>query len=51
MLMAASLRIVDAKDDAARRFYLHLGFQAFMSRPLSLLLPMAEATRRLAAMR
>ena len=42
--------IVDAKDDAARRFYLHLGFQAFMSRPLSLFLPIAEAIRRLAAM-
>ncbi len=43
--------IVDAKDDAAVRFYMHLGFLAFTSRPMSLFLPAAEAQRRLAAPR
>ncbi len=41
--------IVDAKDDAARRFYAHHGFCAFISRPLSLYLPIAEAAKRIAA--
>jgi ribosomal protein S18 acetylase RimI-like enzyme len=40
--------IVDAKDEAACRFYLHHGFQPFASRPSSLFLPVAEAARRLA---
>lgn len=39
--------IVDAKDEAAVRFYLHHGFQRFASRPMSLYLPLAEAARRL----
>jgi ribosomal protein S18 acetylase RimI-like enzyme len=41
--------IVDAKDDAAVRFYRHHGFQRFASRPMSLYLPLAEAARRLGA--
>ncbi len=41
--------IVDAKDDAAERFYRHLGFRPFLSRPSSLYLPVAEAARRIAA--
>jgi GNAT superfamily N-acetyltransferase len=43
--------IVDAKDEAAVRFYLHHGFQRFVSRPMSLYLPLAEAARRLAGSR
>jgi ribosomal protein S18 acetylase RimI-like enzyme len=43
--------IVDAKDDAAARFYAHHGFRPFTSRPLSLYLPIAEAARRIAAYR
>jgi ribosomal protein S18 acetylase RimI-like enzyme len=39
--------VVDAKDDAARRFYIHHGFQPFLSRPMTLYLPLAEAARRL----
>jgi len=39
--------IVDAKDDAARGFYEHLGFHRFASRPMALYLPIAEAARRL----
>lgn len=39
--------IVDAKDEAVVRFYTHLGFRAFTSRPMSLFLPVAEAQRRL----
>lgn len=39
--------IVDAKDEAAVRFYLHHGFHRFTSRPMSLYLPLAEAARRL----
>jgi ribosomal protein S18 acetylase RimI-like enzyme len=41
--------VVDAKDEAAVRFYLHHGFQRFTSRPQSLFLPIAEAVRRLGA--
>lgn len=40
--------IVDAKDDAARSFYIYHGFRAFRSRPLSLFLPIAEAAKRIA---
>jgi GNAT superfamily N-acetyltransferase len=43
--------IVDAKDEAARRFYLHHGFRRFVSRPMSLYLPLAEAARSLGATR
>jgi ribosomal protein S18 acetylase RimI-like enzyme len=39
--------IVDAKDDAAARFYRHHGFLRFASRPMTLYLPLAEAARRL----
>lgn len=39
--------IVDAKDKAAMRFYLHHGLQRFTGRPMSLYLPLAEAARRL----
>ncbi len=39
--------VVDAKDDQAARFYLHLGFRAFVSRPMSLFLPMGEAAKRM----
>jgi len=35
--------IVDAKDDTAAAFYEHLGFRRFVSRPLSLYLPVATA--------
>jgi ribosomal protein S18 acetylase RimI-like enzyme len=41
--------IVDAKDDAAIRFYMHLGFRPFVSRPMSLFFPVAEAQRRLSS--
>ena len=41
--------IVDAKDDAAGRFYVHHGFRPFISRPASLYLPIAEAVRRIAS--
>jgi predicted GNAT family N-acyltransferase len=40
--------ILDAKDDAASRFCIHHGFRPFISRPLSLFLPIAKAARRLA---
>jgi ribosomal protein S18 acetylase RimI-like enzyme len=43
--------IVDAKDDAAVRFYEHHGFHRFISRPQTLFLPIAEAVRRLAVRR
>jgi ribosomal protein S18 acetylase RimI-like enzyme len=43
--------IVDAKDDAARGFYEHLGFHQFTSRPMTLYLPIAEAARRLGSSR
>ncbi|MGH7061954.1 MAG: GNAT family N-acetyltransferase [Stellaceae bacterium] len=43
--------VVDAKDDPALSFYRHHGFRPFASRPLTLYLPMAEAARRLAAVR
>jgi len=39
--------VVDAKDDLARRFYIHHGFRPFLSRPMTLFLPLAEAARRL----
>jgi len=43
--------IVDAKDDAASRFYAHVGFRPFISRPMSLFLPVAEALRRIQSLR
>ena len=39
--------IVDAQDEAAARFYRHLGFRPFVSRPMSLFFPLDEARRRL----
>ena len=33
--------VVDAKDEAARRFYRHNGFRSFASNPMSLFLPIA----------
>jgi ribosomal protein S18 acetylase RimI-like enzyme len=41
--------IVDAKNDTARTFYEHHGFRRFVSRPMTLYLPIAKAARRLAA--
>jgi len=41
--------VVDAKDDAALRFYVHHGFQPFHSHPMTLFLPLAEAARRLSS--
>ena len=39
--------VVDAKDEAASRFYQHLGFRTFISHPMRLFLPIAEAARLL----
>lgn len=41
--------LVDAQDNAARRFYEHHGFTALPGEPLRLCLPITEALRRLAA--
>jgi ribosomal protein S18 acetylase RimI-like enzyme len=43
--------LVDAKDEAAKRFYLHHGFRALVSRPQSLFLPVAGAAQALQAAR
>ena len=45
-LMAFAI-VVDAKDDAAAAFYKYHGFTAFSSAPMSLYLPLAEATKHL----
>lgn len=37
--------VVDAKDEPAALFYEHLGFRRFVSRPMSLFLPVATAMR------
>ncbi len=39
--------LVDAKDETAKRFYLHHGFRSLTSRPQSLFLTVAAATREL----
>ena len=39
--------VVDAKEEMTVRFYQHLGFRRFVSHPMSMYLPMAEAARRL----
>jgi GNAT superfamily N-acetyltransferase len=39
--------IVDAKDEVAVQFYIHVGFRRFVSRPMSLFLPIVEALRRI----
>lgn len=41
--------IVDAKDEPAARFYVHLGFARLASRPSSLLLPVATAVKAMGA--
>jgi GNAT superfamily N-acetyltransferase len=46
--IAAFAMIVDAKDEAAIRFYRHHGFEAFTSAPMNLYLPFSEIARRLA---
>lgn len=40
--VAAYALIVDAKDDAAKAFYLHFGFKALMDAKLSLYLPLGR---------
>src|SRR3954468_8262098 len=37
--------LVDAKEDAAARFYRHFGFEAFAGRAARMFLPMATARR------
>jgi GNAT superfamily N-acetyltransferase len=41
--VAAFALIVDAKDERVRDFYLHFGFTAFASKPLSLYLPLGRS--------
>jgi ribosomal protein S18 acetylase RimI-like enzyme len=41
--------VVDAKDDAAVAFYEHLEFRRFVSRPMSLYLPIATALKAVEA--
>lgn len=43
--------LVDAKDETAKRFYLHHGFRPLISRPQSLFLTVAAAARDLQAAR
>jgi GNAT superfamily N-acetyltransferase len=43
--VGAMLVIVDAKDDRARAFYEHYGFQRFVDEPYGLFLPMVDAER------
>lgn len=43
--VAALAIIVDAKDDRAVAFYRHHGFIAFTSAPMTLFLPLAQATQ------
>ena len=45
--IAAFAMIVDAKDESAVRFYSHQGFEAFLSAPMTLYLPLAEVAKRL----
>lgn len=39
--------VVEAKDESALRFYRHLGFRSFISHPMRLFMPIAEAARRI----
>ncbi len=39
--------VVDAKGDTAASFYKYLGFRSFLSEPMRLFIPIAEAARRL----
>jgi GNAT superfamily N-acetyltransferase len=41
-IVGAAALLVDAKDEAARRFYLKYGFFEFPDRPLNLFLPIAR---------
>jgi ribosomal protein S18 acetylase RimI-like enzyme len=41
--------LVDAKNDDALRFYRHFGFRQFLSQPMRLFIPIAEAARRLSS--
>ena len=45
--IVAFAMIVDAKDRSAVRFYRHHGFEAFLSAPMTLYLPLAETAKRL----
>jgi ribosomal protein S18 acetylase RimI-like enzyme len=45
--IVAFAMIVDAKDEAAIRFYRHHGFEAFASAPVNLYMPLSEIARRL----
>ena len=40
--VAAFALLVDAKDEGARRFYLHFGFQALQDSKLTLFLPLGR---------
>ena len=40
--VAAYALLVDAKDAAAKAFYLHFGFNAFRDTPLTLYLPLGR---------
>jgi GNAT superfamily N-acetyltransferase len=40
--VAAYALLVDAKDDAAKAFYLHFGFRALLDAPLTLYLPLGK---------
>jgi ribosomal protein S18 acetylase RimI-like enzyme len=39
--------VVDAKDDHAAAFYIHLGFRSFLSQPSRLFIPISEIAKRL----
>ena len=47
-IIGAVLRLVDAKDEAAKRFYLKYGFLELPDRPLTLILPIARVKEALA---
>jgi len=49
--IAAFALVVDAKDENAATFYRHHGFVPFLSSPMSLYVPLAEAERRMKKMR
>jgi GNAT superfamily N-acetyltransferase len=45
--IVAFAMIVDAKDESAVQFYRHHGFEAFLSAPMLLYLPLNEVAKRL----
>ena len=47
-IVGAVALLVDAKDEAARRFYLKYGFLALPDRPLTLILPISRVKEALA---